>query len=75
MKSQLISAVHRSDRNRVLGLLCEISGMLRVGFTLSIVTTELSHESECFAWFWFGTVLVRRVRRWTKAVVVDDSSW
>ena len=42
MKSQLMSVVHRGDRNRVLDLLCENSGMLRVGFSLSIVAAELS---------------------------------
>ena len=30
VKNQFISVVHRSDRNRVLDLLCEISGMLPV---------------------------------------------
>ena len=48
VKSQPMSVVHRGDRNRVLDLLCENSGMLRVGFSLSIVAAELSRESECF---------------------------
>ena len=39
VKSSSISVVHRSDRNRVLDLLCQMSGMLPVGFTLSIVAT------------------------------------